>query len=72
MEVEGVWTKLLLSLGITLLLVPSIFALDGEMFLGYFVGNLLCTGSIVEHTLFFLKIDFYQTFSKSYRIRINN
>ncbi|XP_056596265.1 LOW QUALITY PROTEIN: UPF0606 protein KIAA1549L [Triplophysa dalaica] len=30
MDVEGVWTKLLLSLGITLLLVPSIFAIDDE------------------------------------------
>lgn len=35
-ELEGVWTKLLLSVGITLLLVPSVFALDGEMFFGLF------------------------------------
>ncbi|XP_057185738.1 UPF0606 protein KIAA1549L isoform X2 [Triplophysa rosa] len=29
-DLEGVWTKLLLSVGITLLLVPSIFALDDD------------------------------------------
>ncbi|ROL51603.1 hypothetical protein DPX16_19122 [Anabarilius grahami] len=28
-DLDGVWTKCLISVGITLLLVPSIFAIDG-------------------------------------------
>lgn len=30
-DLDGVWTKCLISVGITLLLVPSIFAIDGEI-----------------------------------------
>jgi len=37
---DGVWIKCLISVGITLLLVPSIFAINGEIFWGYFVDNL--------------------------------
>lgn len=44
-DLDGVWTKCLISVGITLLLVPSIFAIDGEiyiyiLFICYFVDNL--------------------------------
>lgn len=47
-ELDGVRTKWLLSIGITLLLVPCIFAIDGEMLWAYFADNLLCTGSTVK------------------------
>lgn len=33
-DLDGVWTKCLISVGITLLLVPSIFAIDGEIYFG--------------------------------------
>lgn len=49
-DLDGVWTKCLISVGITLLLVPSIFAIDGEIFLGYFVDNLFeCPASKPFH-----------------------
>ncbi|XDV53074.1 hypothetical protein PO909_021668 [Leuciscus waleckii] len=38
-DLDGVWTKCLISVGITLLLVPSIFAIDGEIFFGLFCGQ---------------------------------
>lgn len=68
-DLDGVWTKCLISVGITLLLVPSIFAIDGEIYIFWVI--LLTTCLSVQVPNLSKKGSFVCLISETVRLNLN-